>query len=93
MHDCVSSRAFLCVFVCQVGRGEACLWVEQWVHASKALCHWDTLAEYARSTDQTELSVEAAWRLQDWQWLKASTTHPPCVHCANTYTAMLNGSI
>ncbi len=51
-------------------RGEAALWVDQWVGASKALNHWEALGEYARATEQTELAVEAAWRMYDWGWLK-----------------------
>jgi transformation/transcription domain-associated protein len=53
-----------------VSRGESCVWVEQWVHCSAQLGHWDTLLDYSRGVDNHELSIDCMWKLSDWGGLK-----------------------
>ena len=54
----------------QVPRGEAALWVDQWVACAKQLNHWDTLLEYSRATENHELAIDCLWRNADWVGLK-----------------------
>lgn len=53
-----------------VKRGEAAMWVEQWVNCSKQLNQWDILLEYAQQTDNQLLAMDSLWRLSNWAGLK-----------------------
>ena len=48
------------------------MWVEQWVACAKQLTQWDTLLEYARQTDNTSLTMDALWRVGDFDNLKTA---------------------
>eukprot|EP00798_Chlamydomonas_sp_ICE-L_P011531 gene11531-34243_t len=54
----------------QVPRGEAAMWIDQWVYCAKQLNQWDSLLEYARSTENHELAVDCLWRQSEWADLK-----------------------
>ena len=54
----------------QIPRGEAALWIEQWVSCAKQLSHWDVLLEYSRATENHELAIDCLWRCSDWPGLK-----------------------
>lgn len=63
------------MFILQnVPRGEAAVWVEQWVNCAKQLTQWDTLLEYARQADNTSLMTDALWRVGDFDNLKVALT-------------------
>lgn len=59
----------------QYGKGEAALWLDQWVNCAKQLNQWSTLMEYARATEQHQLSLDALWRLNDWDTLRVLITN------------------
>lgn len=56
-----------------VGRGESCVWVDQWIHCSAQLGHWDTLLDYSRSVDNHELSIDCMWKQGEWGALKEAS--------------------
>lgn len=45
---------------------EYCFWEEHWVLSAQKLQHWDGLTELARQDNDSDLLLEAAWRLSDW---------------------------
>ncbi|KAL6045043.1 putative transformation/transcription domain-associated protein [Balamuthia mandrillaris] len=51
-------------------RSELALWEDHWVHCAKHLNQWDTLNEFARAQNHTELLLESAWKVEDWNAMK-----------------------
>jgi transformation/transcription domain-associated protein len=45
---------------------EYCLWENHWITSAQKLQHWDQLTEVARQDNDSDLLLEAAWRLSDW---------------------------
>lgn len=45
---------------------EYCLWEDHWVLSAQKLQLWDGLTELARQDNDSDLLLEAAWRLSDW---------------------------
>ncbi len=57
----------------QPNRGEAALWLDQWINCCKQLNQWEPLHEYARGTDNNALTADSMWRLSDWDGLRMLT--------------------
>ena len=53
---------------------EVKLWEEHWLRGSRELNQWETLSEYANTKDGANPSIilESAWRLPNWNTMKAS---------------------
>ena len=47
------------------------LWHQQYLACCAELNQWDTVAEYAKVTDNCPLQIDAMVQLHDWQNLKA----------------------
>lgn len=45
---------------------EYCFWEDHWVLAAQKLQNWEALTELARQDNDSDLLLEAAWRLSDW---------------------------
>lgn len=50
------------------------LWHQQYLACCAELNQWDTVAEYAKVTDNCPLQIDAMVQLHDWQNLKAVST-------------------
>ena len=51
-------------------KSEMVLWHNQYLSCCMELNQWDTVAEYAKSVDNSTLRLEAAAKLYDWSYLK-----------------------
>lgn len=56
--------------VANVTKNEMVLWHNQYLACCMELNQWDTVAEYAKSIDNSALQLEAAAKLHDWIHLK-----------------------
>ena len=46
---------------------EYCLWESNWVKCAQRLQQWDILTDLSKSESDSNLMLECAWRLSDWQ--------------------------
>ena len=59
-----------------VTKNEMLLWHQQYLACCAELNQWDTVAEYAKFTDNCPLQIDAMVQLHEWQYLKAV-----CLRC------------
>ena len=66
----------LCCLHSGVTKNEMLLWHQQYLACCAELNQWDTVAEYAKFTDNCPLQIDAMVQLHEWQYLKA--VRPRC---------------
>lgn len=62
---------FHALLLAGITKNEMLLWHQQYLSCCAELNQWDTVAEYAKVTDNCPLQIDAMVQLHDWQNLKA----------------------
>jgi hypothetical protein len=63
--------------IASVPAAETSLWEQRWIDCARRLNQWDLLAEYAQQVGATDLAIESAWRVHDWNMTRDTLAARP----------------
>jgi len=63
--------------IASVPAAETSLWEQRWIDCARRLNQWDLLAEYAQQVGATDLAIESAWRVHDWNMTRDTLASRP----------------
>jgi transformation/transcription domain-associated protein len=79
------------------------LWEERWVDINREQCQLGAVAEYANASSNSLLMLECAWKMQDWDRVRALCSMPslvaavesgePAVKMSETLLAVADGKL
>lgn len=58
---------------------ELAMWEERWVELQRELCQQQVVSEFANLSENPMLSLESAWKSQDWDKVRQLVASPPLV--------------